>query len=90
MNIKTTAIAATLALTASAGFASSDENHLLDNYLDAKANAQQVSEQIETNPNVNYNTSAPINQKLEAYETKVDALENQFDVERNTVTNEAN
>lgn len=95
MNFKTTALAATFALTASAGFAASDENNLLDDYLNAKAHAQALSEQldsmgVENDPTVNFNSPTPLTQKLDAYEDKIDDLQHKFDVEHNAVTGHAN
>ncbi len=88
MNFKTPALIAALTLSASASFASGDENNLLDNYLDAQAHAQAISEQLETmgvesNPNVEFNSPATLSQKLDAYEEKIDDLQGQFDIVRN-------
>jgi len=87
MNFKTPAIIATLALTATASFASGDENNLLDNYLDAQAHAKALSAQLETmgvesNPNVEFNSPATLSQKLDAYQDKISDLQSQFDTVR--------
>ncbi|SBT17944.1 hypothetical protein MGA5115_02061 [Marinomonas gallaica] len=87
MNFKTPALIAALTLTASASFASGDENNLLDNYLDAQAHAQAISAQLETmgvesNPNIEFNSPTTLSQKLDAYEDKIDELQNQFDTVR--------
>ena len=87
MNFKTPALIAALTLTASASFASGDENNLLDNYLDAQAHAQAISAQLETmgvesNPNIEFNSPTTLSQKLNAYEDKIDELQNQFDTVR--------
>ena len=87
MNFKTPAIIATLALTATASFASGDENNLLDDYLDAQAHAKALSAQLETmcvesNPNVEFNSPATLSQKLDAYQDKISDLQSQFDTVR--------
>ena len=87
MNFKTPAIIATLALTATASFASGDENNLLDDYLDARAHAKALSAQLETmgvesNPNVDFNSPATLSQKLDAYQDKISDLQSQFDTVR--------
>lgn len=87
MNFKTPAIIATLVLTASASFASGDENNLLDNYLDAQAHAKALSAQLETmgiesNPSVEFNSPVTLSQKLDAYQDKIDDLQSQFDTVR--------
>tara|TARA_Y100000310_G_scaffold335350_1_gene417186 strand:- start:627 stop:899 length:273 start_codon:yes stop_codon:yes gene_type:complete len=87
MNFKTPAIIATLALTATASFASGDENNLLDNYLDAQAHAKALSAQLETmgvesNPNLEFNSPATLSQKLDAYQDKISDLQSQFDTVR--------
>ncbi|MBJ7550601.1 hypothetical protein [Marinomonas ostreistagni] len=84
MNFKTPALIAALALSASASFAASDENNLLDDYLDAQAHAKALSAQLETmgiesNPNVEFNSPATLSQKLDAYQQKVDELQSEFD-----------
>ncbi|WP_067098391.1 hypothetical protein [Marinomonas atlantica] len=91
MNFKTPALIAALTLTASASFASGDENNLLDNYLDAQAHAQAISEQLETmgvesNPNVEFNSPATLSQKLDAYENKIDSLQSKFDAHTSSAT----
>lgn len=87
MNFKTPALIAALALTASASFASGDENNLLDDYLDAQAHAKALSAQLETmgvesNPNVEFNSPATLSQKLDAYQDKISDLQSQFDTVR--------
>ncbi len=87
MNFKAPAIIATLALTATASFASGDENNLLDDYLDAQAHAKALSAQLETmgvesNPNVEFNSPATLSQKLDAYQDKISDLQSQFDTVR--------
>lgn len=87
MNFKTPALIAALTLTASASFASGDENNLLDNYLDAQAHAKALSAQLETmgvdsNPTVEFNSPATLSQKLDAYQDKVTELQSQFDTVR--------
>ena len=94
MNFKTPALIAALALTATASFAASDENNLLDNYLDAQAHAKALSAQLETmgvdsNPTVEFNSPATLSQKLDAYQDKIDSLQAQFDA-HNTVVTQAN
>ncbi|SBS30577.1 hypothetical protein MAQ5080_01714 [Marinomonas aquimarina] len=84
MNFKTPALIAALTLTASASFASGDENNLLDNYLDAQAQAKALSAQLETmgvesNPIVEFNSPATLSQKLDAYQDKISDLQDQFD-----------
>ncbi|MEC8484260.1 MAG: hypothetical protein VXY99_10615, partial [Pseudomonadota bacterium] len=73
--------------TASASFASGDENNLLDDYLDAQAHAKALSAQLETmgvesNPNVVFNSPATLSQKLDAYQDKISDLQSQFDTVR--------
>lgn len=84
MNFKTSALIAAVAFSASATYAAGDENNLLDDYLDAQAHAQALSEQLETmgvesNPNVEFNTPTTLSQKLDAYQDKISDLQSQFD-----------
>lgn len=90
----TTAIFATAAMSTSA-IASGDENNLLDDYLDAQAHAKALSAQLETmglesNPNVEFNSPATLSQKLDAYEDKIDNLQDRFDRVNNPITTTAN
>lgn len=85
MNFKTSALIAALALTATASFAASDENNLLDDYLEAKAHAQALSSELETigvksNPKVEFDGPATLSQKLDAYQAKIADLQGQFDI----------
>lgn len=87
MNFKTPTLIAALTLVASASFASGDENNLLDDYLDAQAQAKAISAQLETmgvdsNPMVEFNSPATLSQKLDAYEDKISELQDQFDTVR--------
>ncbi|MBJ7551654.1 hypothetical protein [Marinomonas ostreistagni] len=83
MNIKTSALIAALTLSASASFAASDHN-IQDDIYDAQAQAKALSAQLETmgiesNPNVEFAQPTTLSQKLDAYETKIDELQGQFD-----------
>lgn len=87
MNFKTPSIIAALALTATTSFAASDENNLLDDYLEAQAHAKALSAQlesmgVESNPTVEFNSPATLSQKLDAYQDKLAELQNQFDTVR--------
>ena len=94
MNYKTPALIAALTLTASASFASSDENNLVEDYLDTQAHVHQLSDQLDANgmardTNGDYNT-ATLNRQLDAYQAELADLESQFDSSHNTVTTQAN
>ncbi|MBM6551854.1 hypothetical protein [Marinomonas ostreistagni] len=95
MNFKTPALIAALALTATTSFASSDENNLVEDYLNAQAHVKAISAQLESmgvehDANVEFNNPTPLTLKLDAYEDKLAELQSQFDVAHNTVTTEAN
>lgn len=95
MKFTTTALIAALTLSATASFASSDENNLVENYLDTKAHVKAISAQLETmgvehDANVEFNSPATLSQKLDAYEDKLAELQGEFDVVNNTTTTEAN
>ena len=92
MNYKTPALIAALALTASASFASSDENNLVEEYLDTQAHVQELSAQLDSHGAARdtHYSSATLNRQLDAYQAKLADLESQFDSSHNTVTTQAN